>query len=61
MIMNRLTMLEGNQTLYARYVEEQGRMVNVRLERMEEDIGRLGGTVSTRVESNMFHILILDA
>jgi hypothetical protein len=54
-------MLEGNQTLYARYVEEQGRMVNVRLERMEEDIGRLGGTVSTRVESNMFHILILDA
>jgi hypothetical protein len=47
MIINRLTTLEGNQTLYARYVEEQGRMVNVRLERMEEDIGRLGGIVST--------------
>ena len=46
MIINRLTMLEGNQTLYARYIEEQGRTVNARLERMEEDIGRLGGIVS---------------
>lgn len=46
MIINRLTVLEGNQTLYAKYVEEQGRMVNIRLERMEEDIGRLGGIVS---------------
>ena len=46
MIINRLIALEGNQTLYAKYVEEQGRMVNVRLERMEEDIGRLGGIVS---------------
>lgn len=46
MIVNRLTNLEANHTLYAKYVEEQGRTVNIRLERLEEDIGRLGGIVS---------------
>jgi hypothetical protein len=43
MIINRLTQLETNHTLYTRYFEEQGRRVNIRLERMEEDIGRLDG------------------
>ncbi|KAG8831970.1 hypothetical protein FRC17_002256 [Serendipita sp. 399] len=47
-IINRLANLEANQTLYARYVEEQGRMVNTRLERMEEDIGRLGAIVASQ-------------
>jgi hypothetical protein len=46
MIINRLNGLEANQTLYAKYFEEQGKMVNIRMERLEEDIGRLGGIVS---------------
>jgi hypothetical protein len=49
MIINRLNVLEANQTLYAKYLEEQGRMVNIRMERLEEDIGRLGGIVSRRL------------
>ncbi|PVF96619.1 hypothetical protein CPB86DRAFT_816247 [Serendipita vermifera] len=52
MIINRLTQLETNHTLYARYFEEQGRRVNMRLERMEEDIGRLDG----RLRSERQHI-----
>lgn len=58
MIINRLSTLEGNQTLYARYVEEQGRMVNLRLERMEEDIGRLGGIVSVQRAEPEYCVLI---
>ncbi len=49
MIINRLNVLEANQTLYAKYLEEQGRMVSIRMERLEEDIGRLGGIVSRRL------------
>ncbi|KAG8771668.1 hypothetical protein FRC15_003270 [Serendipita sp. 397] len=48
MIINRLANLEANQTLYARYFEEQGKMVNFRLERMEEDIGRLAAVVTSQ-------------
>lgn len=42
-IMNRLTALEGNTTLYARYVEEQTTGVREVLRRLGEDVGRLEG------------------
>jgi hypothetical protein len=44
-IMNRLTALEANQTLYSRYVEEQSARTHVVLRRLSEDIGRLDGIV----------------
>lgn len=44
-IMNRLTALEGNTTLYARYVEEQTAGIREVLLRMGEDLGRLEGIV----------------
>ncbi|PCH40389.1 hypothetical protein WOLCODRAFT_117183 [Wolfiporia cocos MD-104 SS10] len=42
-IMNRLTALEANTTLYARYVEEQTAGVREILRRLGEDVGRLEG------------------
>ncbi|KAK0185688.1 UNC-like C-terminal-domain-containing protein [Armillaria mellea] len=42
-IMNRLTALEGNHTLYVRYVEEQTTGVREVLRRLGEDVGRLDG------------------
>ena len=47
MILNRLSNLEGNQTLYARYVEDQARSANDRLRILEEEVGRLGALVSS--------------
>lgn len=44
--MNRLTALEANNTLYARYVEEQTAGVREVLRRLGEDVGRLDGIVS---------------
>ncbi|KAG6875838.1 hypothetical protein C0992_002122 [Termitomyces sp. T32_za158] len=44
-IMNRLTALEANHTLYARYVERQTSGVREVLRRMGEDVGRLEGIV----------------
>lgn len=41
--MNRLTALEANTTLYARYVEEQTAGIRDVLRRMGEDVGRLEG------------------
>ena len=46
-IMNRLTVLEANTTLYARYVEEQTAGMREVLRRLTEDIGRLEGIVSS--------------
>ena len=46
MILNRLSNLEGNQTLYTRYVEDQARSANDRLRVLEEEVGRLGAVVS---------------
>ena len=46
-IMNRLAMLETNTTLYQMYVEEQTLQVREALRRLEEDVGRLEGIVST--------------
>ncbi|KAH8086019.1 UNC-like C-terminal-domain-containing protein [Cristinia sonorae] len=40
-IMNRLTALEANTTLYARYVEEQIAGVREMMRRLGEDVGRL--------------------
>ena len=45
-IMNRLTALEANTTLYARYVEEQTTGMREVLRRLTEDLGRLEGIVS---------------
>lgn len=42
-IMNRLTALEANHTLYARYVEQQTGAVREMLRRLGEDVGRLEG------------------
>lgn len=45
--MNRLSALEANTTLYARYVEEQIAGVREVLRRVGEDVGRLEGIVRT--------------
>lgn len=45
-IMNRLTALEANTTLYARYVEEQITGVREMMRRLGEDVGRLESIVS---------------
>lgn len=45
-IMNRLTALEANHTLYVRYVEQQNTAIRDLLKRLGEDVGRLDGIVS---------------
>ena len=53
-IMNRLTALESNHTLYARYVEEQTAGVRETLKKLGEEVGRLEGIVSlSSVKANM--------
>ncbi|KAF9068596.1 UNC-like C-terminal-domain-containing protein [Rhodocollybia butyracea] len=42
-IMNRLTALEANHTLYVRYVEEQTNGIREMIRRLSEDVGRLEG------------------
>ncbi|KIK69863.1 hypothetical protein GYMLUDRAFT_90851 [Collybiopsis luxurians FD-317 M1] len=42
-IMNRLTALEANHSLYVRYVEEQTNGVRDMIHRLAEDVGRLEG------------------
>ncbi|KAH9971453.1 UNC-like C-terminal-domain-containing protein [Russula compacta] len=42
-IMNRLSALEANTTLYARYVEEQTNAMREMFRRLSEDVGRLEG------------------
>ena len=54
MILNRLSNLEGNQTLYARYVEDQARSANDRLRILEQEVGRLGALVSSFVPGCKF-------
>lgn len=44
--MNRLTILEANHTLYARYVEEQTAGVREVLRKLNEEVGRLESIVS---------------
>jgi hypothetical protein len=50
--MNRLSALEANTTLYARYVEEQTSAMREMLRRLSEDIGRLEGI--TRAQAQMY-------
>jgi hypothetical protein len=59
-IMNRLTALEANHTLYARYVEEQTAGVREVLRRLGEDVGRLEGIVSSVVVSSVVTCCIDD-
>ncbi|KAI0823977.1 UNC-like C-terminal-domain-containing protein [Trametes gibbosa] len=50
LIMNRLTALEANTTLYARYVEEQTAGMREVLRRLGEDIGRLESIGRTQAQ-----------
>lgn len=45
-IMNRLTAVENNQTLYMKYVEQQNGAIRDVIRRLGEDVGRLEGIVS---------------
>ncbi|KAH0832375.1 UNC-like C-terminal-domain-containing protein [Lanmaoa asiatica] len=51
-IMNRLTTLEANHTLYARYVEEQTAGVREVLRKLNEEIGRLESI--SRMQAQMY-------
>ncbi|KAF8073550.1 UNC-like C-terminal-domain-containing protein [Lyophyllum atratum] len=57
-IMNRLTALEGNHTLYARYVEQQTSGVREVLRRVAEDVGRLEGI--GRAQSQTYQRTVRD-
>ena len=46
-IMNRLTAIESNHTLYSRYIDQQNSVIREVLKRLGEDVGRLEGIVST--------------
>ncbi|KAH9990304.1 UNC-like C-terminal-domain-containing protein [Russula vinacea] len=48
-IMNRLSALEANTTLYARYVEEQTNAMREMLRRLNEDVGRLEASAGRRL------------
>ncbi|TRM62136.1 UNC-like C-terminal-domain-containing protein [Schizophyllum amplum] len=50
-IMNRLTALEANQTLYVRYFEEQSTGVRDVLRRLTEDVGRLQALGKTQSQN----------
>lgn len=51
-IMTRLTLLEANHSLYARYVEEQTSGVREVLRRLGEDVGRLQS--ASRIQAQMY-------
>lgn len=51
-IMTRLTLLEANHSLYARYVEEQTAGVREVLRRLGEDVGRLQSV--SRIQAQMY-------
>jgi hypothetical protein len=48
-ILNRLTEVETNHTLYMRYIEQQNLAVRDVIKRLGEDVGRLEGIVSLLV------------
>lgn len=56
-ILNRLTEVEMNQTLYVRYIEQQNLAIRDVMKRLVEDVGRLEGIVSdlqsSAVKSNL--------
>ncbi|KAJ3829337.1 UNC-like C-terminal-domain-containing protein [Lentinula raphanica] len=49
-IMNRLTAVEANHTLYVRYVEEQTSSVREMIRRLSEDVGRLDGIAKAQAQ-----------
>ncbi|KAG9308814.1 UNC-like C-terminal-domain-containing protein [Chiua virens] len=51
-IMNRLTLLEANHSLYARYVEEQTAGVREVLRKLNEEVGRLESV--SRMQAQMY-------
>ncbi|KAJ7465023.1 hypothetical protein FB451DRAFT_1369963 [Mycena latifolia] len=51
-IMNRLTALEANHTLYARYVEEHTGAVREMLRRVGEDLGRAEGVGKAQAQTH---------
>ncbi|KAI9442806.1 UNC-like C-terminal-domain-containing protein [Russula earlei] len=51
-IMNRLSALETNTTLYARYVEDQTSAMREMIRRLSEDVGRLEGI--SRAQAQMY-------
>ncbi|KAI0049442.1 hypothetical protein FA95DRAFT_873195 [Auriscalpium vulgare] len=57
-IMNRLTALEANTTLYTRYVEEQTAGVREMLRRLGEDVGRLEGM--SRAQAQLYQRSVSD-
>ncbi|KAI0060437.1 hypothetical protein BV25DRAFT_1917784 [Artomyces pyxidatus] len=57
-IMNRLTALEANTTLYTRYVEEQTAGVREMLRRLSEDVGRLEGI--GRAQAHLYQRSVSD-
>ncbi|EMD39615.1 hypothetical protein CERSUDRAFT_150222 [Gelatoporia subvermispora B] len=59
-IMNRLTALEANTTLYARYVEEQTAGVREVIRRLGEDVGRLEGIGKAQAQMYQRSILEFD-
>ena len=56
--MNRLSALEANTTLYARYVEEQTSAMREMLRRLSEDLGRLEGL--GRAQAQMYARSVSD-
>ncbi|TFK40479.1 UNC-like C-terminal-domain-containing protein [Crucibulum laeve] len=58
-IMNRLTAIETNHTLFARYIEQQNAAVRDVIKRMGEDIGRLEGI--GRAQSLMYQRSVQDS
>jgi len=57
-IMNRLSALEANTTLHARYIEEQTSGMREMLRRLSEDVGRLEGI--GRAQAQMYARSISD-
>lgn len=57
-IMNRLTVLESNTTLYTRYVEEQTAGVREVLRRLGEDVGRLEGI--SKAQAQMYQRSLVE-
>ena len=56
-IMNRLTALEANHSLYTRYIEEQTASVRDVLKRLGEDVGRVEAIVSITITESRSALL----
>ena len=52
--MNRLTALETNSSLYARFVEDHTASVREMIRKLGEEVGRLEGLVSPRTWPRLY-------